>query len=80
MNDTAGSVAIGKRYSRLDELGIPFGITVDRQTFVDKTVTVRERDSMRQIRVSIEELPQILLDLSQGLQHWDQVAEKYGYI
>lgn len=39
---------VGKRYARTDELGVPFGITVDGQTAEDKTVTVRERDSTKQ--------------------------------
>ena len=52
------SGAIGRRYRRQDEIGTPFGITVDFET-VEKnpsTVTVRERDSMKQIRLPVEEL------------------------
>ncbi len=45
------SGAVGRRYRRQDEAGTPFCITVDSQTLVDGTVTVRERDSMRQERV-----------------------------
>lgn len=45
--------SIGKRYARTDEIGIPFGITVDYDTLKDDTVTVRERDSMSQIRVPV---------------------------
>ncbi len=52
--------AIGRRYRRQDEVGTPFGITVDSQTLQDQTVTVRERDSMEQIRVKIDELVGIL--------------------
>lgn len=48
--------AIGKRYRRQDAIGTPFCITVDTQTLEDNTVTVRERDSMKQDRVSIDEL------------------------
>merc|ERR1712224_1064552 len=47
--DDSGAT-IGKRYARNDELGIPFGVTVDHTSLEDKTVTVRERDSMLQIR------------------------------
>lgn len=48
--------AIGKRYRRQDAIGTPYCITVDTQTLEDNTVTVRERDSMEQIRISIDEL------------------------
>ena len=47
---------IGKRYRRQDAIGTPFCITVDHQTLEDNTVTLRERDSMEQKRVKIEEL------------------------
>jgi len=60
------SGAIGRRYRRQDEIGTPFGITVDFETFGEKnvalrdTVTLRHRDSMKQERVAIEELVNIL--------------------
>ncbi len=53
--------AVGRRYRRMDEVGTPFCITVDTQTLEDKTVTVRERDSMEQERVKIEDLLHYLL-------------------
>ena len=52
--DTGGS--IGKRYRRQDEIGTPWGITVDHQTMEDDTVTLRDRDSLEQIRLPIAEL------------------------
>lgn len=52
--DEAGS--IGKRYRRQDEIGTPYCITVDFDTLNDDTVTVRDRDSMEQIRLKIDEL------------------------
>ncbi len=52
--DEGGS--IGKRYRRQDEIGTPWGITVDHQTMEDGTVTLRDRDSLEQIRVPIEGL------------------------
>ena len=52
--DEAGS--IGKRYRREDEIGTPFCITVDFDTMEDNTVTVRDRDTMEQIRLPIDEL------------------------
>lgn len=48
--------AIGKRYRRQDAIGTPYCVTVDHQTLEDNTVTIRERDSMEQQRVSIPEL------------------------
>jgi len=53
--------AVGRRYRRQDENGTPFCITVDNQTLEDKTVTVRERDSMEQVRVSTDDLLTFLL-------------------
>ena len=52
--DEAGS--IGKRYRRQDEIGTPFCITIDFDTLNDETVTIRDRDSMQQIRLPISEL------------------------
>ncbi len=49
--DQAGS--IGRRYRRQDEIGTPFGITVDHQTMKDQTVTLRDRDLMTQVRVPV---------------------------
>ena len=48
--------AVGRRYRRQDEIGTPFCITVDGQTVQDGTVTVRDRDSLKQWRVKKEEL------------------------
>ena len=50
------SGAIGRRYRRMDEIGTPYCVTVDYQSLEDKTVTLRFRDSMEQIRVPIAEL------------------------
>ena len=47
---------IGKRYRRQDEIGTPYCVTIDYDTLEDGTVTVRERDSMEQERVKIEDL------------------------
>ncbi len=52
--DQAGS--IGRRYRRQDEVGTPFGVTVDHQTMQDNTVTLRERDSTQQVRLPIDRL------------------------
>ena len=47
--------AVGRRYRRQDEIGTPFCITVDGQTLSDGTVTVRDRDTLRQWRVAKED-------------------------
>jgi glycyl-tRNA synthetase len=56
------SGAVGRRYRRQDEVGTPFCFTVDSQTLQDQTVTVRERDSMRQERVNVEKAVAYLRD------------------
>ena len=52
--DEAGS--IGKRYRREDEIGTPYCVTIDFDTLEDNQVTIRDRDTMKQVRVSIDEL------------------------
>jgi glycyl-tRNA synthetase len=52
--------AIGRRYRRQDAIGTPYCITVDHQTLEDNTVTIRERDSMKQDRISIDEIAEII--------------------
>ena len=54
--------AIGKRYARMDEIGTPFCITIDGQTKDDRTVTVRERDTMSQQRIHLSQVRQFLTD------------------
>jgi glycyl-tRNA synthetase len=52
--DAGGS--IGRRYRRQDEIGTPWGVTVDGQSLEDRTVTLRDRDSLEQVRVPVDEL------------------------
>ncbi|MGA1193949.1 MAG: glycine--tRNA ligase [Kiritimatiellia bacterium] len=61
--DQAG--AIGRRYRRQDEIGTPYGVTIDFQTLEDRTVTLRDRDTMAQKRVKIDELIPVI---SKGLR------------
>jgi glycyl-tRNA synthetase len=56
--DESGS--IGRRYRRLEEVGVPFAVTIDRTTMEDDTVTVRYRDTMQQERIKVSELQQFL--------------------
>ncbi|MEY3441966.1 MAG: hypothetical protein RLZZ519_247 [Bacteroidota bacterium] len=51
-----GKDGIGRRYRRMDAIGTPYAITVDHQTAEDGTVTLRERDTMEQIRIKIEDI------------------------
>ncbi|MBI2578553.1 MAG: glycine--tRNA ligase [Candidatus Aenigmarchaeota archaeon] len=59
--DESGS--IGRRYARQDEAGTPFCITVDHQTLEDNTVTVRDRDTTKQVRVGINELAEKISEM-----------------
>uniref|UniRef100_A0A3B5A6I8 Glycine--tRNA ligase n=1 Tax=Stegastes partitus TaxID=144197 RepID=A0A3B5A6I8_9TELE len=77
VDDSSGS--IGRRYARTDEIGVAFGITIDFDT-VNKTphtATLRDRDSMRQIRAEVSELPVIVRDLANGTLTWAEVESKY---
>ena len=56
------SGAVGRRYRRQDEVGTPYCITVDSQTLQDETVTVRDRDSMQQERISTDAIVRYLRD------------------
>ena len=56
------SGAIGRRYRRMDEIGTPFGITIDFDSLEDGTVTLRDRDSTKQERVSEDELIDMMED------------------
>jgi glycyl-tRNA synthetase len=60
------SGAIGRRYRRQDEIGTPFAITIDYQTKDDRSVTVRDRDSMKQVRIAIEKIPETICSLISG--------------
>uniref|UniRef100_A0A672G7X4 Glycine--tRNA ligase n=1 Tax=Salarias fasciatus TaxID=181472 RepID=A0A672G7X4_SALFA len=77
VDDSSGS--IGRRYARSDEIGVAFGVTIDFDT-VNKaphTATLRDRDSMRQIRAEVAELPGIVRDLANGTLTWVDVEDKY---
>ena len=60
VTDYDDSQSIGRRYRRQDEIGTPFCVTIDFESLEDRQVTIRERDSLAQIRVPIEELGRIL--------------------
>lgn len=62
--DEAGS--IGKRYARVDEIGVPYAITIDYDTIKDETVTIRDRNSLEQKRIKVKDLPTKLRALYLG--------------
>jgi len=71
--DDAGS--IGRRYARADEIGTPYCVTVDHQTLKDDTLTIRDRDTAAQIRVTLMELPKILHSLIHEEVPFESVGE-----
>lgn len=58
--------AVGRRYRRQDEVGTPYCITVDSQTLQDETVTIRDRDSLRQWRIKADDCVEVLRGLVAG--------------
>lgn len=72
------STTVGKRYARTDEIGVPFGVTVDGISVEgDGTVTLRERDSMAQVRVPADEIPAVVKALVDGKRDWASVQASY---
>lgn len=71
--DTSGS--IGRRYRRNDEIGTPYDVTVDYETVEQGTVTIRDRDSMNQVRVKVEELCEKLEQLRSGALKFEDAGE-----
>jgi hypothetical protein len=72
-----GGQAIGKRYARTDEIGIPFAITIDYDTLKDNTVTLRELNTLKQVRIPSTEVVKVIVDLSEQFIDWHSVLTKY---
>eukprot|EP00401_Gymnodinium_catenatum_P062342 CAMPEP_0117492104 /NCGR_PEP_ID=MMETSP0784-20121206/18410_1 /TAXON_ID=39447 /ORGANISM="" /LENGTH=627 /DNA_ID=CAMNT_0005286915 /DNA_START=73 /DNA_END=1956 /DNA_ORIENTATION=- len=70
--DDSGAT-VGKRYSRNDELGIPFACTIDFESLEDGTVTLRERDAMEQIRLPAAQVGGLIHDVCSGRKTWAEV-------
>ncbi|KAK9474718.1 uncharacterized protein V1510DRAFT_425041 [Dipodascopsis tothii] len=66
------SATIGRRYARNDELGTPFGITIDFQTVQDRTITLRERDSTKQVRGTVDEILEAVKVMSVDGASWKE--------
>lgn len=69
-------VSIGKRYSRNDELGIPFGITIDYESLEDNTYTLRDRDSTKQVRASLDLILEAISKMVKGKESWSEVQKR----
>jgi len=70
------SATIGKRYSRNDELGTPLGVTVDFQTVEDGTITLRDRDSTKQVRADEETILAAIQDIVKGNKTWLDIQKE----
>lgn len=70
------SASIGKRYARNDELGTPFGVTVDFQSVKDNTFTLRDRDTTKQVRASEEEILRAIKSLVDGDETWADILQR----
>lgn len=69
--------SIGKKYSRYDEVGLPFVISVDANTGKDGTVTIRERDSCTQVLLETDKAVDVVDDLVRQRITWEQVRQTY---
>ncbi|PKS12965.1 hypothetical protein jhhlp_000306 [Lomentospora prolificans] len=72
----ASSATIGKRYSRNDELGTPLGVTIDFQTVKDGTLTLRDRDSMVQVRAEEDKILDAIKAIVDGTKTWADVENE----
>ena len=70
------SASIGKRYSRNDELGTPLGITIDFQSVKDKSYTLRDRDSTKQVRADEETILAAIKSLVEGAKAWADIEKE----
>lgn len=76
VDDASGS--IGRRYARTDEIAIPYGVTIDFDTLKEPhTVTLRERDSMAQLRMPINDIASVIRDLTYAKVNWNDIEKLY---
>ena len=68
-----GSGTIGRRYARSDEIGVPFAVTVDHETLENNTVTIRNRDNLKQTRIPIKNIYNVLKDLLEGRLDFEDI-------
>ena len=78
VDDSSGS--IGRRYARTDQVAVPYGITIDFDSVKDETnqsVTLRDRDTMEQVRLPLLEVAPLIKDMAADKKTWDDVSKKY---
>lgn len=74
--DEEGS--IGRRYVRVDEIGVPFSVTIDGQSISDNTATVRDRDTWRQVRLKISEIPEFIeLGIENPQKNFEELIKEF---
>lgn len=73
------SGTIGRRYRRNDEIGTPYSVTVDYDTLQDGTVTIRDRDSMRQIRAPINGIENVLYELIYRGRDFESAGKPFNF-
>ncbi|RLN48055.1 hypothetical protein BBJ28_00011781 [Nothophytophthora sp. Chile5] len=71
------SVAIGRKYARADELGIPFDVTIDFDSVKERVVTLRERDSTAQVRIPMDVIGSEVTKLIKGSTKWADMLQRY---
>lgn len=76
--DLSGA-SIGRKYARADEIGVPFGVTIDFDSIKDPAtnVTIRDRDTTQQIRIPLKTVPKIINDLVHGRLMWADAYDKF---
>ncbi|KZT25895.1 glycyl-tRNA synthetase [Neolentinus lepideus HHB14362 ss-1] len=70
------NTSIGKRYARNDELGTPFGVTLDFASVANRTMTLRERDTTTQLIGDIDEVIKVVIDLVEGTITWPEACQR----
>ena len=73
----SSAATVGKRYARSDEVGTPFAITIDFQTAQDSTVTLRERDSMKQIRLTAVDAINVIKGIIEEKDSWNDAMTRF---
>jgi len=73
------SGTIGRRYRRNDEIGTPYCVTVDYDTLEDGTVTIRDRDSMRQVRAPIKGIENVLYELIYRDRTFESAGKPFNF-
>lgn len=74
------SASLGRRYARVDEIGVPFAVTVDFDSLKDGTVTLRERDSTVQVRLPKNDVTGLIFNFVHGKTTWPEVTKKYPVV